>query len=530
MASPDHNASNSALIESLSTSGIAAQIPAEKREPIVAAPTTESRLNRVRLPIEPIACWSIGDARFDIGSSFIRPDIADDVRALAALLRRLQRQRGYRPLASIYGHADPVGQPGFNKQLSGRRAAALYGLLTHGPAVWEDLYSQTGRFAAPLSADTWGESALRTMLAELGYAGTDAGGATALEGFQADYGLAVDNRAGPITREALFRGYIERLARGRDGEPIKLDAADFLAAGADGQGKGDYHGCGEANPLVILSQAEWVELGAEEKIPERDAENEPNRRVLVYLFHPDDRIAPDEWPCPRTKEGDGACRKRFWSDSDRRVKPGEARREYQRSRDTFACRFYDRLTWRSPCEMTSVQGFAVYLLDPDRQRLPFAQWRVFDGDRLIAKGVANEEALAMVSLPQVPEVVRLEWRPEGSAASDDGAFPFMRPHYPLAGIDAVDTERLRMLENLALNRYGDVEADVAAFQRELNLSPTGKVADIRDLIERWHATGEAPLPAGEAPAPSSPEDDEADDDDEEIRDVVAGHADSAEDA
>jgi hypothetical protein len=69
---------------------------------------------------------------------------------------------------SRFGHADPVGNDNYNKILSGRRAAAVYGMLTHDAAIWEDLFSNTGRFALPAVGDRWGDEALQTMLAEVG--------------------------------------------------------------------------------------------------------------------------------------------------------------------------------------------------------------------------------------------------------------------------------------------------------------------------------------------------------------------------
>ncbi|MEJ7714123.1 MAG: peptidoglycan-binding domain-containing protein [Pyrinomonadaceae bacterium] len=54
------------------------------------------------------------------------------------------------------------------------------------------------------------------------------------------------------------------------------------------------------------------------------------------------------------------CQSRFWSDHEARRNthlPGE-QREYIKTHDTFACRFYDRLARRSPCEA----GFEEWIL------------------------------------------------------------------------------------------------------------------------------------------------------------------------
>ena len=66
------------------------------------------------------------------------------------------------PPLSIFGHADPVGNDDYNKQLSGRRATAIYGLLTRDTHLWEELYSHS------FGNDKWGVKAIQIMLAELG--------------------------------------------------------------------------------------------------------------------------------------------------------------------------------------------------------------------------------------------------------------------------------------------------------------------------------------------------------------------------
>ena len=112
--------------------------------PDTCRPVDGRPIQHDRPPLVPIACWSIGDARFEFGSSFIRPEVADDVKSLAALITSLETKLGSRPHASIFGHADPVGKQTFNKHLSGRRAAAIYALLTRRVDIWEDIFSDTG--------------------------------------------------------------------------------------------------------------------------------------------------------------------------------------------------------------------------------------------------------------------------------------------------------------------------------------------------------------------------------------------------
>ena len=63
-------------------------------------------------------------------------------------------------------------------------------------------------------------------------------------------------------------------------------------------------------------------------------------------------MLPSKWPCPTFKEGAAACKKRFFSDGDQRRSthtPGSDRK-FEETEDTFACRFYQRISDGSPCE------------------------------------------------------------------------------------------------------------------------------------------------------------------------------------
>src|SRR6185436_7812385 len=124
---------------------------------VLAAPATGDERNTIRPSIIPLACWKIEDLRFEFGSSVILPEAKDDLPLLAALLDEHTKPKpvpgrprsadAVTPQATVFGHADPVGDDDFNKRLSGRRAAAVYGMLTRRDEVWEDLFSNTRRFA-----------------------------------------------------------------------------------------------------------------------------------------------------------------------------------------------------------------------------------------------------------------------------------------------------------------------------------------------------------------------------------------------
>jgi len=285
-----------------------------------------------------LACWRIDDTGFAFGSSFVTSETQDDFGALASMADRYPGS----PL-SIFGHADPVGDDAFNKSLSGNRALSIYGVLTRDTAVWESLYSQAG------SSQGWGSSAISHMLAALGY--------DSVRTFQEKTGLQpVDSIAGKQTREKLFAEYMKWLC------PRVWQKPDFLGRGADAQGKGDYQGCGEFNPALVFSQEESEEFSQAENRAERDRQNSTNRRVVVFFFRPGTSVAAEKWPCPRINESIEGCRKRLWSNGDSRRSPAAQRREYGQTGDTFACRFYDRLAYNSPCE--GVEPRLVELIVP----------------------------------------------------------------------------------------------------------------------------------------------------------------------
>ena len=104
--------------------GLADKYPSMAAPEIQVAPTTKTGFNTIRQSLIPIACWRLHDMRFEFDSSFVRAEVAREMGILHKLL--LDHPRA--PL-SVFGHADPVGDDEYNKQLSGRRSAAIYGLL-----------------------------------------------------------------------------------------------------------------------------------------------------------------------------------------------------------------------------------------------------------------------------------------------------------------------------------------------------------------------------------------------------------------
>lgn len=305
-------------------------------------PTTTDEKNKFRPAVFPIACWRIDDVRFEFDSSVIRPDASAEFKKLKSLMAANPGA----PL-SVFGHADPVGSDDYNKLLSGRRAQAVYGMLIRKIELWEDIYSDNE------GGDVWGVKTFEAMRTAAGLA-------------------PMPNTK--ANRATVFAAYMDLVC----GVDLKLDPSDFLARGADSKGKGDYQGCGEFNPLLMFSKSENDAFQPQSMHAKRNQENGPNRRVMIFLFRPKSVVDPGKWPCPRVKEGVAGCKKRFWSDGEKRRSFQATRRKYADTRDTFACRFYDRLSSGSPCEggtIPPLPNLRIYLKlvwkDPEGKFRPF---------------------------------------------------------------------------------------------------------------------------------------------------------------
>jgi len=320
--------------------------------PIYAAPSTRDEFktsNKVRVSINPIACWRMNDARFEFDSSFVLPDAAREL----AVLARMATLQPDAPL-SIFGHADPVGKDDYNLVLGARRAKAIYGLLLHDADIWESL------FTPAFGGDDWSaRHVTATMLGMLGYSAAKAD----VKRFQHDQHLSEDGTVGHDTRQALFLAYMAALF------PPQLKPQAFLGRGADAKNRADFQSCGELNPALLLSESESKTLPQ----AKRDVENSVNRRVVVFFYQPGLQIDPAQWACPAPplKQGDASgaistCKDRFWSDGDARRKPdSDKRRLFKETHDTFGCRFYQRNAGWSPCEGgQKLRHWVIRLLNP----------------------------------------------------------------------------------------------------------------------------------------------------------------------
>jgi hypothetical protein len=366
------------------------------RRALNVAPTDgSSKFNTIRIPLIPVACWRLNDPAFAFDSSFVSPSFRTEFVKTAGADPDVAPPGGPAPgsplttlsaivaanpgcPAALFGHCDPAGTDALNKTLGDRRAIAIYALLTRQPDLWAWLHdvSQVG--------DTWNLRMVQTMLASVVDAQQNpyfAGGANgvqdadttdAVKRFQADAGLAADGDPGTNTRKALYGAYMDWLCT-PDGAttPFRMRPTDFL--GGAGAQPGDLpkmslQSCGKFNPIVLLSSAE---MGGEDTTDgasktTRNADDAPNRRAIMFLFARGTTVDTASWPCPKVKESNAACQSAFWPNWDSRRKNGDTLRLYKVTRDTMACRFYDRFARRSPCEGAKLVTFkyAVYCGDP----------------------------------------------------------------------------------------------------------------------------------------------------------------------
>ncbi len=481
--------------------GIFANHPDPPRRDLPAAPTTTDRFNTFQQSLSVVACALLPSRHFDFDSSFVRSDVAKGLKRLATLMKTHPGS----PL-SIFGHADPVGNDDYNKNLSGRRALAIYGLLVHDTQIWEDLYSN------PLGHDVWGDRAIQIILTAIGPdpgrvdGVMDEAAVDALRRFQSNHRLNNDGIAGPKTREKLFSAYMDFLY----GKAFrKLDRkTDFLAHHSDEGLKGDVQGCGEFNPIAVFSKQENDAFERDADKTKRDRANEPNRRVLVFLFQPGIEVPVERWPCPRAEEGGAHCKKRFFSDAAKRRAFQENHRRYEDSHDTFACRFYDRMAFNSPCEREQfIPVLRIRLFDEERTPLDGAPFRIITPSKTIS-GFSESNGDAVARNVPIPNTCLVKWsRPPNVTAGapvdpslEDAKFEFeLSVFVDLADDDEEDETDAGRDTNAGMSResaerrlsnlgYGAkvLEDNIKAFQRDSGEVETGDLKDIADRLRQQH--------------------------------------------
>ena len=428
-------------IHSASDYGVAASHPGFTVQPMLVAPTTAAEANTLSLDLIPVACLSLYDVLFEFDSSFPLPAAQNVLQELPGLRESHKNASGQLPPVSIFGHADPVGGDVYNKPLSGRRARSIYGLLTHDLGLWGDLYNEE-----------WNsKNVIATMRQATGL-------------------------PGGTTRSDLMQAYMTLLF------PAKLEKTDFLGQGKNSSGKADFQGCSIFNPLIVLSDDDNKNLPHSR----RNEENQPNRRVVLFLFRPNVNPDPQLWPCPgATDPSIEACKQRFFGPPKtgaERSKPGSERREFAKTKDTFACRFYYRIARLSPCESPGeLKTIRIRLFDPFTVKVSEAPYQV-TADGKVFKTKADPEGFLTFSLASIPKECLVEW---GATEDESGFLYSMKIYLNLDGLSEED-EVERRLHNLGYF-YGETLADnVRAFQTDFGLAPSGNPADVKTTLRDWH--------------------------------------------
>lgn len=466
------------LTQLISEGGIAAKHPPAPEVTALVGSATESEHNTVRAGIIPVACWRLEDVRFEFDSSFVVPGIELELKNLAQLVKdhpttsKSEGRPGF-PL-SVFGHADPIGDDDYNKQLSGRRAMAIYALLTRDTNLWEKLFSQ------PIGNDKWGRKSLETMLDKVSPA--PAGESNKEQAIQHEHNAG--------KRKALFAKYMEELC----GPELKLKKIDFLGHGDDAGGKGDFQGCSEFNPVLIFSQKDQTKFEQDKDKTERNAENESNRRVMVLIFRKGSRVNPPKWPCPRANESAAGCRKRFWSDGEKRrgTRLSDQPRKFEETADTFACRFYHRLTSDSPCERL-FGVLQIRLYDGFAQFIPLAPFTTSAAEKPSKEEIGRADTRGIILLRDIPipsqQTIRWGFPPE---AGEDAEFMFSRTVFLISDNDQSPEASLKRLKNLGYDG-ADEKDNIVGFQLDYGslvdppLEDTGEFDDrTRALVDKVH--------------------------------------------
>jgi outer membrane protein OmpA-like peptidoglycan-associated protein len=449
---------------SLLDGGVVGRHPRLTDLPIVAAPATAGEFNTIRVGLVPVACFRVDNVRFAFDSSFVGPGAQSEVSRLGALLQKhppaslaakATPARAGSPL-SVFGHADSTGDDEYNKILSGRRAQAVYALLIRDVNLWDDLYTR------PHGHDKWGVKSIDTMLLFLGRTGESA--------------KAIDGNAGQ--RKALFAEYMQKLC----GNALpKLEKQDFLAQGKDSKGKGDFQGCGEFNPSLVLSQKQHDAFAKDEDKTARNEATAPNRRVMVLIFREGSKVEPAGWPCPRAGDGTAACRKRFWSDGEKRrtTRLAEENREFPATKDTFGCRFYHRLSEQSPCEQV-LAGLRVRLYAGFGRSIPLAPFSVtISGREPTPIERADGDGVIALSNLKAPSSCIVNWGfPPKSGEPPE--LLFSRTIFLVLESDQSEDAAMKRLSNLGYVD-DDPTANIVGFQLDYGhlttpaLDPTGEL-------------------------------------------------------
>lgn len=490
-------------------SGVTASHPKTLVLPVIAAPVPDEQqgknFNAIRDPIVVLGCKELPFDHFEFDSSFIGPRSVKAFTKFATLLDLLKQldAKGRRPPSAVFGHADPTGTPAYNRMLSGRRATAVYGVLTKNTDIWETLFSND------YHGDVWGTKAIQTMLSislipltaiglpEAPFYQDDIDGgktdqtrqatAAAISAYREARQMGKGTTLGPTQRKQLFKEYMDAICNGPD---FKLAKTDFIAKGQGGAGlKGDVMGCGEFNPRFLLTAAAVKAAEKDEGLKEaRDESYAVNRRVIIYIFKHDTEIDPAKWPCPVARsEADGPCRARFWSDGEKRQKEADTERTFgeemthldadapdpipiEQTGNTMACRFYHGFARFSPCEAKLKEWVIRFKLPTFGGKLETLKNRRFIatvGESASAPEIrGTTDDFGVVRLPVLSEKTKMTIKLDASNEPGPG-----NPSAPTAPATDADNEShfLTVVVDGGTLEFRDTDNDLGIKQRLYNM-------------------------------------------------------------
>lgn len=255
---------------------------------------TPNNISGIKIPVM-YSCLLIEDITFSFDKSFFRP-----VRAIT-IQDDITKMRSSNPSDArliIYGHTDNVGTTEYNKDLSDRRARSIYSFLTHNYQDWLKLHYH----------EAWGKIEVQEVIISLqsnGVGNCPPKSTLPIEAYIGISGTKFNNS----NLLKLYKDYMEHLLS------KNLDInTDFCNPKA-------FAGCSELNPVITASNKK-------DKVT-RDLENEPNRRVVIFLLEPNAVI-----PC---KIGS--------------MKPCNiyCYKNPAKSSSLFGCEFYDQIIINGKC-------------------------------------------------------------------------------------------------------------------------------------------------------------------------------------
>ena len=340
-------------------------------------------------------CREVAGAHFEFGRSFVRRDA---IPILADIAEDLHGEPVRR--AMLFAHSDKAGSDALNKELSERRAKAVFALLVHDASAWEELW--TNAWSGGNWSEIWGTREAQHMLKALDVptedgsplaenGSLDARTTAAVKRFQrGEYpsrpgeqaALVDDGVVGPLTRKELFLAYAKLVTR----KPLPIDRI----AQVNGE---KYMGCGEYNPLSLST---------------KDAES---RRVVLLVF--DVAAQPQGLPCKLRSLG--PCKGNVGpelKDPDPEGKPPYRCKVYQEVAKLCPCQcgaeLNHDLILRIPVTLEEANGLPhVFVLESEDMTITMSR-------SLAADARAEESGWVEIFFPDLPPMHSYRMRCEGT--------------------------------------------------------------------------------------------------------------------